>query len=326
MNTSSVSHGSGHHSELNNMAGTHALNGQLGSSASTGARDRGAEEEEEARNAALFGDVPEAKRRKFILVDDTQRGTRVRVRVMLDQVRMQEMPDSYRKSNSVFPRSWFPTEMQSPPNCPDAAGWPEDAAEECNVEGGGPVGGGSSRRPRRSSAGRKSGPLTSTTVPVSANDGSGINVKVPRISRAHRTKETALNDLGYRMSWSQSRVFSGRNLFLQRSRMWGLWGEGFFMLFVQVTNGFDDVRVSFFLVDAYRVKMRHTLTAAGQKVAPHFETRVGKRRWQERMRPHRNSASITDASGSSAAGAVSGSGSTIALTAGHTGRTPDGNC
>lgn len=38
-------------------------------------------------------------------------------------------------------------------------------------------------------------------------------------------------------------------------------------------------------VDAYRNKMRSTLVAAGQDVAtvaPHFETRVGKRRWLER--------------------------------------------
>lgn len=39
-------------------------------------------------------------------------------------------------------------------------------------------------------------------------------------------------------------------------------------------------------VDAYRNKMRSTMVGAGQDVtavAPHFETRVGKRRWNERV-------------------------------------------
>jgi hypothetical protein len=40
---------------------------------------------------------------------------------------------------------------------------------------------------------------------------------VPKLSRKKHHKELLLNDLGYRMSWSQSRVFSGRMLFLQRS-------------------------------------------------------------------------------------------------------------
>lgn len=40
-------------------------------------------------------------------------------------------------------------------------------------------------------------------------------------------------------------------------------------------------------VDAYRNKMRSTMVAAGQDVAntaPHFETRVGKRKWLERSK------------------------------------------
>jgi hypothetical protein len=149
-------------------------------------------QEEEDRNIALFGDLPEAKRRKFILVDDAQRGTRVRVRVMLDQVRMHEMPDSYRKNNSVYPRSWFATEMQSPPPSPRRGLWPNDVENEEASE-------------------------THSLVPVPVMDGSEIKLPVPRMTRVKRSKEVTLNDLGYRMSWSQSRVFSGRTLFLQRS-------------------------------------------------------------------------------------------------------------
>jgi hypothetical protein len=40
-------------------------------------------------------------------------------------------------------------------------------------------------------------------------------------------------------------------------------------------------------VDAYRNKMRSTMVAAGQDqstIAPHFETRVGKRKWLERSK------------------------------------------
>ncbi|KAA6414213.1 MAG: ribosomal L24E [Lasallia pustulata] len=89
------------------------------------------------------------------------------------------------------------------------------------------------------------------------SDGVEGEVAVPRIAGGKRRKEEVLNDLGYRMSWSQSRVFSGRTMFLQRA------------------------------LDAYRNKMRSTMIAGGQEVstvAPHFETRVGKRKWLEKSR------------------------------------------
>jgi len=152
-------------------------------------------QDEDERNIALFGDLPETKRRKFILVDDAQRGTRVRVRVMLDQVKMHEMPDSYRKSNSVYPRSWYATEMQDAPPSPRNTRWPDDVVDE-----------------------EQESATVGTMVPVPMMDGSEAKVPMPRMSRAKRGKEVTLNDLGYRMSWSQSRVFSGRTLFLQRSR------------------------------------------------------------------------------------------------------------
>ncbi|KAI9882446.1 MAG: hypothetical protein M1823_005807 [Watsoniomyces obsoletus] len=189
------------------------------------------------RNTELFGDLPEAKRRKFILVDDPDRGARVRVRVMLDQVDMREIPDSYRKGNSVFPRSYFPMQMQSPRGRRFFPDDDDDTAMDGTDD--------STR-----SVGR-------TIVPVPTLDGTGTELAIPRIGRAKRKKEEALNDLGYRMSWSQSRVFAGRTMFLQRA------------------------------LDAYRNKIRSTMLADGQDVthsAPHFETRVGKRRWQDRTR------------------------------------------
>lgn len=154
------------------------------------------EQDEEERKVAMFGDLPEAKRRKFILVDDAQRGTRVRVRVTLDSVKMEEMPDSYRKINSVFPRSYFAMQMTSPPASPRGSKVFSDEPDN-ESDPSFPLGG-------------------RTTVPVPTLDGE-TTVPRPRLTRAKRSKEITLNDLGYRMSWSQSRVFAGRTLFLQKS-------------------------------------------------------------------------------------------------------------
>ncbi|KAI9782140.1 MAG: hypothetical protein M1835_004105 [Candelina submexicana] len=220
------------HDGLDHLGG-HGATNSTAVAASIGKTD------EEDRNVQLFGDVPEVKRRKFILVDDPDRGARVRVRVMLDQVEMKEIPDSYRKTNSVFPRSYFPMQMQSPPSSARGSRFFDDDTSD---DGEDPSG--------LPTKGR-------TLVPVTMIDGSEGEVATPRIGRGKRDKEVTLNDLGYRMSWSQSRVFAGRTMFLQRA------------------------------LDAYRNKMRSSMVAAGQEVsivAPHFETRVGKRKWQDRSR------------------------------------------
>jgi len=150
---------------------------------------------------ALFGDLPESKRRKFILVEDSQRGTRVRVRVMLDQVKMDDMPDAHLRINAVYPRSYYPRQMRSPPGSPRARGmWDdEDDEAEAGVAGTAPTRG-------------------KTMVPVSLMDGSEAQLPVPRMTKSRRAKEVALNELGYRMAWGQARTFNGRTLFLQRSR------------------------------------------------------------------------------------------------------------
>jgi hypothetical protein len=154
----------------------------------------------------LFPDIPEAKKRKFILVEDTDRQSRLRVRVTLDGVDTREIPDSFRKGASVFPRSYFPREMQSPP--PSATGrrfFPDDAEddglEETDATG--------SRR------GRKDAGTVMVKVPLA--DGQEAELPIPRMRRAGRAKEVRMNDLGYRMAWLQSRVFAGRTVFLQRA-------------------------------------------------------------------------------------------------------------
>lgn len=160
---------------------------------------------------SLFTNIPDAKKPKFIVVDEPTRNKhRVRVRTTLDAVNTDEIPDSFRKSSAVFPRSWFPMQMQDPPPSAHGTGFFEgdadddgdDADAEPNPRGGARRGGGRS---------------TSTMmVPVSAMD--GLEVAVPRMRRANREREIRINELGYRMAWHQSRVFDGKPVFLQKAR------------------------------------------------------------------------------------------------------------
>ncbi|TVY45590.1 hypothetical protein LSUB1_G000948 [Lachnellula subtilissima] len=200
--------------------------------------------DEDERNV-LFGDIPEAKKRKFILVDDPSKGNRVRVRVTLDTVDIKEIPDSFRKKNSVFPRSWFPLEMQSPP--PSARG--SRFFESDDFDGGDEVEPSGSTRGGRREKGRMA-------VNVPLTDGGEGEVEVPKMRNSVRSKEVKLNDLGYRLTWHQSRVFADKTVFLQKA------------------------------LDAYRAKVLDSMQGAGKDIAaaPHFETRVGKRRWNERSK------------------------------------------
>lgn len=197
----------------------------------------------------LFPDIPEAKKRKFILVEDSDRQSRLRVRVTLDGVDTREIPDSFRKSSSVYPRSYFPREMQSPP--PSATGSKFFVEDTSDMEDDGTA----ETEGRR--AGRGSGKSSKTIVKVPMSEGQEGEVAIPRMRKTFRGKEVRLNDLGYRMAWLQSRVFAGRTVFLQRA------------------------------LDCYRNKTRSAMESIMQDVktsAPHYETRVGKRKWNERMR------------------------------------------
>jgi hypothetical protein len=55
-------------------------------------------------------------------------------------------------------------------------------------------------------------------VKASVGDDQDGEVAIERLTKSQRQKEVKLNDLGYRMAWLQSRVFSGRTVFLQRAR------------------------------------------------------------------------------------------------------------
>ncbi|KAL2142519.1 hypothetical protein VTI28DRAFT_1076 [Corynascus sepedonium] len=209
----------------------------------------------------LFPDIPEAKKRKFILVEDSDRQSRLRVRVTLDSVDTREIPDSFRKSSSVYPRSYFPREMQSPPPSATGSKFFTDDASDVEDDGTTETEGGA----RRSGlAGRRGSAASSrrgrVMVKVPLAEGQEGEVAIPRMRKVFRGKEVRLNDLGYRMAWLQSRVFAGRTVFLQRA------------------------------LDCYRNKTRSAMESIMQDVktaAPHYETRVGKRRFNDRMRADR---------------------------------------
>ena len=159
----------------------------------------------------VYGDLPEAKRRKFIVVDDIDRNNqKVRVRVNLDNVDLMEIPDGYRRDNSVYPRSYFPIQMKSPTRRSSRG----NRFFQDDEEGGGSRNG--------EGDGEEEAVMGSTMVPVPLLDGAEGEVEgelaVPKIGRAKRRREEMINDLGYRMSWTQSRVFSQRTMFLQRAR------------------------------------------------------------------------------------------------------------
>jgi hypothetical protein len=155
------------------------------------------DEDQSPSNEDLFSQLPGGKPRTFILVEDPQRGSRVRVKVGLDKVKMQEIPDSYRKSNAVYPRTYFPTQMKDDPGkvVPNKRFFRDDTEQTDD--------------PEDATVGR-------TTVPAPSLDGDR-DIAVPKLSRRRHRKEVMLNDLGYRLSWCQSRIFAGRMLFLQRS-------------------------------------------------------------------------------------------------------------
>jgi hypothetical protein len=54
-------------------------------------------------------------------------------------------------------------------------------------------------------------------VPVPLVDGGEAELGVPRMRKSVRSKEVKLNDLGYRMTWHQSRVFADKTVFLQKA-------------------------------------------------------------------------------------------------------------
>lgn len=152
------------------------------------------------RNTPLFNRLPEGKQRKFFSVEDPERSNhKVRVKMALHDCKIEEVPDSYRRQNSVYPRSWFPTQMQPSPSSRTSRGrFIEDQSDQEDPE------------PAQTAPG-------TTTVKVPLLEGREGELKVPGLGRNARRKEEQLNDMGYRISWGQGRTFVGRVMFLQQS-------------------------------------------------------------------------------------------------------------
>ncbi|PCG89575.1 Hypothetical protein PENO1_103820 [Penicillium occitanis (nom. inval.)] len=202
----------------------------------------------------LFGNLPAGKRRKFILVDDHQRGGRARVKVTLDRVNMNEIPDSYRLTNAVFPRAYYPIQMRGSPGhtVPDSRYLEDNDADDDDDDDD------------AYEFDNGNDPVTIGRTIVNVPTIEGLTPAVPQLTRSRHRKDKIINDFGYRMSWSQSRVFAGRHLFLQRS------------------------------LDAYRNKMRGSMLTIGQEpgsIASHFETRIGKRKFSSKIQRRRNEVS-----------------------------------
>ncbi|KAL8647486.1 MAG: hypothetical protein Q9210_005537 [Variospora velana] len=169
---------------------------------------------------------------------------------------MSEIPDSYRRDNSVYPRSYFPIQMQSPKRRASRG----NRFFQADDEGGGNIcsSSGGNDEEEEAVTGR-------TMVPVPMLEGDEGELPVPRIGRAKRRREEMINDVGYCMSWKQSRLFAGRTIYLQKA------------------------------LDAYRNCMRTAIAAGGRQVetvAPHLETRVGKRKWLARKAAGGNNARV----------------------------------
>jgi hypothetical protein len=153
------------------------------------------------------------KSRKFILVQDPERldkDAKVRIRVTLNGVDTREIPDSFRKSASVFERSYFPREMQSPPPSPTGSNF------FANDLGDGPEDDGTVQT---EGSDRRSRFVVMAKLPLPSGD--ETELPVPRTKKAFRAKEIRLNDLAYRLSWLQSRTFNQRKTYLQKACEWG---------------------------------------------------------------------------------------------------------
>ncbi|KAJ5495000.1 hypothetical protein N7539_000116 [Penicillium diatomitis] len=244
-------------------------------------------------NDDLFGALPAGKRRTFILVEDPQRGARVRVKVTLDKVNMDEIPDSYRKANAVYPRTYFPIQMKDAPG----ASVPHSRFSRDDAE-----------------LGDDADVAVGRTIVLAPSLDGDYEIEVPQLSRRRHRKEILLNDLSYRLSWSQSRVFAERMLFLQRSHPVPLRHNFREAKIATVANqdGLTSGTFFFFfspilLVDAYRNKMRSSILAAGSdpsEVPDHLDTRRGKRRFLQRCAQSDDEGGIESGSGGASRRAV----------------------
>lgn len=204
------------------------------------------------------------RHKKFLVVEDTQNGRRMRIKCALENTDIGEIPDSYCKSNAVFPRSWRPrhgpvgdeefgSEEAGTPTTTstDDAGSKANSPEEPftvlpllhrpkggrwykvsdtlgdsasnvispSLNSNDSNGGNCAYQQVPNGPYPKDDPAEKATnkgvISVFLSNGEWTEFNIPRPRK--RRIECALNELGSRMSWAQSRTFSGRPLFLQRA-------------------------------------------------------------------------------------------------------------
>lgn len=151
----------------------------------------------------VFNDIPDAKKRKFVVVNDAENGNKgVRVRFNLNEVDIEEIPDSYREKNSMFPRSWYPVQMQlSPGSRADRRGRFVESRDE-DVEDGDDG---------------EALHVGHAMVKVPMLEGREGKLKVPGLGRRAKRREERLNEMGYRLIWGARKVMSDRVVFAQKS-------------------------------------------------------------------------------------------------------------
>lgn len=145
--------------------------------------------------------APEAKKRKLFTVRDLEKNIPVRVKINLEGINVNEMPDPYRREHSIYPRAFSPVGMKLSPRTRKAERREQRFIdEEDNEEGLDDDMG-----------------IGQTTVKVPMVDGREGDISVPRLGRRQLEKEKMLNDLGYRICWGHGRSFSRRILLIQRT-------------------------------------------------------------------------------------------------------------
>jgi len=138
---------------------------------------------------------PGASKRTYVVVHDHEtQSKKVRVKIDIESVQVEQIPDSYRRDNSVYPRSFFPAQMVMSPREKRE----KRAAGRFDEEG---LGMG----------------VGSTLVKIPMVDVEEREVPLPRMGKNVGEREERLNDLGYRISWEKGRHYAGRVLTLQRS-------------------------------------------------------------------------------------------------------------
>lgn len=96
--------------------------------------------DQKSEHRSLIGRSDGKQRKVFTVNDPDLSGHKVRVKMALPEVNIQQVPDSYRKNSSMYPRSWYSVQMQLSPSSRgstgrfleerDEAGAEEDAREQ----------------------------------------------------------------------------------------------------------------------------------------------------------------------------------------------------